>query len=781
MKQVFLTPNKKILSDLLLSLWAFITFVNIFVPFSALMPDTGLDPSWRYAMNQALAQGINFGKDIIFTFGPYASIYTKVYHPFVYNQMIAGGLFIAITYWLAFHGLLKNAKPQWIIALLISSASGFVFFIDILLFSYPVIVALVFFQAINKKADINKITLSYFLILFSTFGLLPLIKGNILIITQSISLLCTIYALTEYKKNIACIALFMPITSTILFWLIINQSFNDLFYYFLNMKFIISGYTEAMSTSGKGLEIIFSFIGIIVFSYSIFSCKEKEIKSRLFLFGVFFIFLFVSFKGSFVRHDGHATQMANAMLLASILLNFIISSRLSLLNFVFSVFLSQYILSHYIDISAHNLLNNFKSTYTWNWKASEELDKEYEQALLNLKKQADFPILKGTTDIYENDISYLLASGNQWNPRPVLQSYSAYTAYLAEINKQHLLKNNVPDNIIFKLQAIDGRIPAIEDGASWPVLLANYQPTLFKNDYLFLQKKPITEFSEPVTLKQSTYHLGDTINLPETQQAVFVELKIKPSIIGRIANLLYKPSRLSISIQLKNGEIKKYRLIANMSESGFLISPFIEDSAEYALLYSDKNYLNAKAVKSFTVSEIKNSWSWSSEYNVVFKEVKIPTSDLSKLPILDHLINNTAINLKVMSPKDCKGQIYILNKIYSETKFLTIENLLRIYGWLETPEPEFYFVLSNEIGEKYYIKTYRTLHPDVIDGVYDTKKFKNIGFKTFTDISSLHGQYTLSVALKNRDEIQFCQQRKFNIPVIINPLENAVTVRRTTD
>ena len=41
------------------------------------MPSDGLDGSWVYSINQAVAQRMAFGHDIIFTYGPYASVYTK--------------------------------------------------------------------------------------------------------------------------------------------------------------------------------------------------------------------------------------------------------------------------------------------------------------------------------------------------------------------------------------------------------------------------------------------------------------------------------------------------------------------------------------------------------------------------------------------------------------------------------------------------------------------------------------------------------------------------------
>jgi len=39
-------------------------------------------------MNQAIAQGLSFGDDIVFTFGPYASVYTQLYHPATVRLMV---------------------------------------------------------------------------------------------------------------------------------------------------------------------------------------------------------------------------------------------------------------------------------------------------------------------------------------------------------------------------------------------------------------------------------------------------------------------------------------------------------------------------------------------------------------------------------------------------------------------------------------------------------------------------------------------------------------------
>lgn len=92
------TTNK--LFDVLSKLILLIIIICTFVPFSPKMPAPGIDPSWALGLNQAVAQGLAFGKEIIFTLGPYSSLYTKTYHPATDFLMITGCLYLALSYWI---------------------------------------------------------------------------------------------------------------------------------------------------------------------------------------------------------------------------------------------------------------------------------------------------------------------------------------------------------------------------------------------------------------------------------------------------------------------------------------------------------------------------------------------------------------------------------------------------------------------------------------------------------------------------------------------------------
>ena len=64
--------------------------VALFVPLQPVLPATGLDPSWKIAINQAVSQHLSFGDQLVFSLGPWASIYTQSYHPATDRMMLIG-------------------------------------------------------------------------------------------------------------------------------------------------------------------------------------------------------------------------------------------------------------------------------------------------------------------------------------------------------------------------------------------------------------------------------------------------------------------------------------------------------------------------------------------------------------------------------------------------------------------------------------------------------------------------------------------------------------------
>ena len=72
--------------------------ISRFVPFFPIFPIAELDAGWQFGMNEALARGMVFGRDVIFTVGPYGSVETWQYHPATDALMMGGSGLLAFAF-----------------------------------------------------------------------------------------------------------------------------------------------------------------------------------------------------------------------------------------------------------------------------------------------------------------------------------------------------------------------------------------------------------------------------------------------------------------------------------------------------------------------------------------------------------------------------------------------------------------------------------------------------------------------------------------------------------
>ena len=755
--------------------------VAVFVPFSPGMPWEGLDPSWVYGMNEAVAQGMSFGKDIVFTFGPYASIYTKNYHPATDQLMIWGSLYLAISFAIAAYLNFRLIGWPFRLALL-AVLSVVMYSRDAPFFFYPMLVGVQIYHwaaLFDSKRDAGIAEIMLKVALFAPFGLLPLVKGSFLIACTAISVLSIALLARRGQWKLCLIIGAIPLVSLVIFWLLSGQPLVGLANYFTGLLPIISGYTEAMATNGNPREYILYTAAVAALVVLLLREVQGSAYDKAIVALVFSCIHFLAFKAGFVRHDGHAGCAGTMILLGALLAGTLLSARRSLALLLVCLVAWIYIDAAHVKTSTHSIKENIKNTYASAWtglkqriKDPEALTRSFEARVNELNKRGAIPKLNGSVDIYSYDQSYLIASGNKWNPRPIFQSYSAYSSKLAELNKMHLVSKNRPDNIIFNVQPIDGKLPSLEDGASWPVLLSNYEPTSFSGGYLFLKQRSASSLAYEAAKKQGggMYSLGEQINLPESDVPLFVKVNIRKSFIGAILNTLFKPSQLVIKLTMQNGTTRDYRIVAGMSESGFVVSPLIENTEELGLLFSGASYLNEKKVKSMEIVAPHLSLLWKSSFEISFYRLDFqPLPDFFEQ--MGYLKPRVEVLNKVISAQRCDGSIDYANGVSSMSHLIKATSSLNINGWLaasvenaEVPD-KVYLVLSSNEGKRYFLDAKRTQRLDV--GTHFNKLALNSsGYEAKANVSDLVGQYHLGLAYLKGNEIFVCPQ--FNIPVKLN-------------
>jgi hypothetical protein len=614
--------------ELIVTVLLLLTVVLVYVPLNPLMPWVTLDASWSFGLNQADAQHLVVGKDIIFTFGPYASVYTKAYHPGTNYLMLLGGVVLAGFAATVVHRLTKTKPIVWKLFLVYLFAAV-IYAPDVQLFIYPILVAFyVYTTATNKTNNIaytprqELFTAS----LFFPFGLLLLIKGSLLMVVTGIMLLSAAFYWYRGYKRTAVGVLTAPLLAMIIFQLIAGQPLSGLWPYFTNMFPVISGYNEAMSVPGAAKEpvlFVLAAIAILVFCYRI---KNTPLIHRLFLMLTLALFLFTAFKAGFTRHDAHALTATASLLSMAYFLYLVLPNKTFYILFGAAALVWLVVGSAYTEQGAFDTLKMpvyAESAEGLALRLSGGLKEKYEDKINEIKSQpVKIPALKGTSDLYSYEQGYLLASNNTWSPRPVLQSYSAYTPSLARLNEAHLTSDKAPNNIIFKVATIDRRLPALDDGLSWPTIINNYQPDTINGGFLYLKQKRAKNL-EPAKQEVAALNctIGDEIMMPNSKDVLFAEFDIHASLLGGLAASLYKPDMMGIVVTLVTGKTMEFRFIPKMGKAGFILSPLVYNTEQFAQLFGHTDMLNSDFVKSFRIvtpgMEDKGLFdTWKPEYTV---------------------------------------------------------------------------------------------------------------------------------------------------------------------
>ena len=149
----------------------------------------------------------------------------------------------------------------------------------------------------------------------------------------------------------------------------------------------------------------------------------------------------------------------------------------------------------------------------------EHLRDIYAENLAEVRGKFPMPPVEGTVDVYPWKIAGLFSRNMQYDPRPVIQSYSAYTPELAELNAGHLRSDHAPENILFDIDPMDAKFPSLEDGLSWPELLTRYDISDTTGAFLLLKRAATPRQHRLTPLDEATIHFGQTFALPAMTNA----------------------------------------------------------------------------------------------------------------------------------------------------------------------------------------------------------------------------------------------------------------------
>jgi len=632
------------LANLASALLILLISIVVFIPFTPAYPLDALDSSWMFALNDAVAKHLVFGRDVIFTFGPYACLYTTQFNPATDPQMLCSAALLAAGFAAILISLTAGATRI--------IAAGFAVFLlliyrDAALFAVPFAALVLICRVALPPHHPAYIPLRPFVtftlaLTAVILSLLPMVKISFGTAAGAVMALGCLLLAISGRRRLAIGGILLFIASMLTLWRLAGQPLLGLPDFFLAQRPILSGYSAAMSRPGPAWQIAL-YAGCCLF-FGILAATPKFLTGaagRVFFIGAACI-LFFTFKDGFIRHDAHAMIAAGMLGVTGWML---LLSRNGLLPFAgFAAGLASWaaIATPISGVTLPMLPGDIKAGFVTagdglitRLTAPGQLRQNDASALRAIRSQQPLPKLAGTTDIYSYSQSALLAAGLAYDPRPVPQSYSAYTPGLERLNAGHLTGAAAPANILFALQPIDNHLPALEDGASWPALLSRYRIIGLAGGLAILKLNPAATAIDPATnlpWLAGSFHLGQSIALPQDAAPIWAEIDVRPTLPGSLITFLFKPPPLHITYVFANGATQTYRYIAGMGAAGFLAAPLVQSITDFtALALPDAaTYFAGRRPVSLSIGTLPGAgWAWRSTFRLSFRPLQIPAQPAS--------------------------------------------------------------------------------------------------------------------------------------------------------
>ena len=607
----FLQINSKFLDKFFFQFALFILFFFSYIHYGN-PPANSLDLSWMQALGVAYTQKLQHGTDLIFTYGPLGYFYNAstpyvpdLFYLFITWQFLAA-IIIALLFMLRGYNLTNGLDKLVFFALALTLLSVLSMHLFDIAYYLSMLLAVTIIanppHFLKRLFYVSFIGLALFI-----FAILSITKFTQLVIAAvNVFAIMGIIGLRYGWLRAALIPVGYASLVALLWVKLGGQQLDNFPLFLSNSLEIVRGYGDAMSSGGsqRNAFLAIGMLGLVALIGGMSTFFPKFNLERLLLTLSIGFGTFVVFKTGFVRHDpGHELIFFGFTMLIPFLFTYDVNMSL-LLKSIFHALRYTLVTVAVIGVlwssQSIGLMNHKTVLALWNQNFVENLQKSlhlswwknhYHEHFVLQQKRVDLPKIReivgdATVDIFSYEQSVLFANQFNWQPRPIFQSYVAYTPKLSDYNRQFYESSQAPEFVIFKLQTMDNRFPMMDDSETIKVLLRNYEFVLEERGYLLLkrmlQKKEVTENR----LLERHIKVGKSLKIAAfNEKQLLLKVDISKTWIGWLYSFLYKPSAVYLELTTTENTKLVYRIVPNMLQSGVLINPLITNQEEFISWY----------------------------------------------------------------------------------------------------------------------------------------------------------------------------------------------------
>jgi hypothetical protein len=568
-------------------------------------PSAALDASYQVAIGQASRLGLVMGRDLVFTYGPLGSLLFSIQAPTTYAQFVVGTLALALVFACLFMALARRSAWPPVLALLVfvglvlamSLPERRVYALAVLLLAY----------LYDERAPRSPLLVGAATVLV---GVLGLAKFTLFALGLGLYGILALADLVRRRLDGAVWLLVLVIVWP-LGWLAVYGSLDGFLTFVSTSSEVSRGHNASHGVPGPHAEVT-QYLVLLAPSLALAVATSGRSRAALLAHLASLVgFGLVVFKHAFVRHDVHAligwstlvavntvalvagTERAGLRGPRRTLGGVLLAARLAL------VVASVVGLGWWSTLPQRRRLVTDVVTAIREVPASLEragrlatgserprLEAAWDDAMAQARDATPLPPIAGGVDLYGGEQTLLFANHLDWRPRPVFQSYLAYTQPLLDLNATHLARHGA-DTVLFALRPIDRRLPATFEGPSWPVILSRYAVDGTAGGYLLLHRHtpPGRVERTPLGAVETGFDRRVPVPVVAAGELVWARITVPPSAWGQLAAAAWKPARVFAQLEGVARRPKRgFRLVPEMAAAGFALSPFVDDTTDFAAL-----------------------------------------------------------------------------------------------------------------------------------------------------------------------------------------------------
>jgi hypothetical protein len=550
-------------------------------PTFSLTPAPGLDPSWGAGLQMAAHDGLVFGREVVFTYGPlgFLSVPTLWYQDLgsaaVAYAVLVHILACTVILWAALR--IFNRPLAVIVAIAACSFLG----------SPLVTIALLLAASVTGRRVGTRLHSAFPFVIgaLAAFGFL--VKLNLGV---EIFLLGTV-ALFADRPRRALLSLAQLtgafIAALIALWLAAGQPLDAIPDYLSLSRSVISGHSEAMVLSDPGSTsnaLLAVAAGITATGAAWMLNGDLARRRRLALTCLIALFSFVSFKEGFIRPDHpHIALFVSAITAAWFALGWKrplrwpgIATLIALLavsiNFSSGAIDPIAHLRAARDLTRTMISPSRRHSATDTGRSNIEANFDIDPAII--RAIGGRPV---HVSPYETSVAW--AYGFNWRPLPVFQDYLAFTPRLDRENTDALRSEKAPQLILRQLDngTVDVRYSGFNPPQATVEMLCRYSPSLIRGNWMLLRRTPDRCGRESL-LKRINGEFGKPFPVPVAPAGSLTIARVHGVGIGgleRVRTLLFRAKPRYIEFSGGNQSASaaaNFRLVPGTAEDGLLIS-----------------------------------------------------------------------------------------------------------------------------------------------------------------------------------------------------------------